>query len=324
MAILVALVGATSLASLAIGTRPIAPGTVIDAVTDPDPDIEAHIIVRRLRWPRTVLAVSVGAALGLAGAAMQGLTRNPLADPGLLGVNAGAALGVVGSAYLLGVGSLGGQVWFALSGAAVAGVAVYALGSMGRGGATPVKLAVAGAAASALLGSLTSTMLLLDSAALDRYRFWIVGSLAGRDLDVAAAALPFLVAGVVLGLASAGPLNGLALGDDLARSLGLRISLVRATVAASVVLLCGAATAAAGPIWFIGLAVPHVARSLTGPDHRWMLPASMLLGAVALTVADIVGRVVVRPGEIEVGIVTAFVGAPVFIAFVRRRRIAEL
>jgi iron complex transport system permease protein len=195
---------------------------------------------------------------------------------------------------------------------------------MGRGGATPVKLAIAGAAMSALMASFTSAMLLLDSATLNQYRFWAVGSVAGRDLDVAGAVAPFIALGIVLALASGRALNGLALGEDVARSLGQRVAWVRAMAALSVVLLCGGATAAAGPIWFVGLTVPHVVRSITGPDHRWLLPYSMLVGAVFLTAADIIGRVVVRPGELEVGIVTAVIGAPIFIAFVRRRRIAEL
>jgi iron complex transport system permease protein len=273
---------------------------------------------------RTLLGLTVGAALGLAGAVMQGVTRNPLADPGLLGVNAGAALAIVSGLYFFGITSSSSYVWFAFVGAAVAGVVVYALGAMGRGGATPVKLAIAGAAVSALMASLTSAMLLLDSATLDQYRFWAVGSIAGRELDVLWGVLPFILLGIAIALLLGRELNGLALGEDVARSLGQRVGLVRLGAAASVVLLCGGATAAAGPIWFVGLTVPHVARALTGPDHRWLLPYSMLIGAVLLTLADVIGRVLVRPGELEVGIVTAFLGAPVFIAFVRRRRIAEL
>jgi iron complex transport system permease protein len=222
------------------------------------------------------------------------------------------------------VGSVLGTAWFALGGAAAAGLAVYVLGSAGRGGATPVKLAIAGAALSALMGSITGALLLLDAATLDQYRFWAVGSVAGRDMQVVAALLPFFVLGTVLALGSARALDSMALGEDVARGLGQRVGVVRAVAAGAVVLLCGAATAAAGPIWFVGLVVPHAARSLTGPAHRWLLPYSMLFGAALLTIADTIGRVVVRPGELEVGVVTAFLGAPIFIAFVRRRRIAEL
>lgn len=324
LTVLAALVVGMAFASVAIGAKPISLGTVLDALVGYRPTIEDHLIVRELRIPRTVLGLSIGAALGLAGAVMQGITRNPLADPGLLGINAGAALAVVVSIFAFGITSVFGQVWFAFVGAAIAGVVVYALGAIGRGGATPVKLAIAGAALSALLGSFTAALLLLDEATLDQYRFWAVGSLAGRDLDVALQVLPFLALGAGIAIACSRSLNGLALGDDVARSLGQRVGVVRALAAGSVVLLCGAATAAVGPIWFVGLTVPHVARSITGPDHRWLLPYSMAIGALLLLAADIVGRVIVRPGELEVGIVTAFVGAPVFIAFVRRRRIAEL
>ncbi|MGN6692792.1 MAG: FecCD family ABC transporter permease [Aquihabitans sp.] len=324
---LLALVGlalVAAMASVAIGAKSMPWGHAWDAVFHFDPKLEDHLIVRELRWPRTVLAMMVGAALGLAGAVMQGVTRNPLADPGLLGVNAGAALFVVIAISQFGITDANGLVWFALIGAAGAGAFVSVLGATGRGGATPVKLAIAGAATSALMASFTSALLLLDAATLNVFRFWNVGSVAGRDLDVAGAVAPFIVTGIVLALLSGRALNGLALGEDVARSLGQRVGYVRAAAALSVVLLCGGATAAAGPIWFVGLTVPHVVRSITGPDHRWLLPYSMVVGAIFLTAADVIGRVVVRPGELEVGIVTAVVGAPVFIAFVRRRRIAEL
>jgi len=316
-------VAAAAALSVAVGARTIPLATTVQAVLAFDPGIEDHVVISELRLPRTAIVLAVGAALGLAGALMQGLTRNPLADPGLLGVNAGAALAVVAAAAL-GWSTGSTRVWFALAGAALAGALVTTIGSSGRGGATAVKLAVAGAACSALLGSVTAALVNLDAAALDQYRFWVAGSVAGRDLDALATVAPFLVAGLVLGLASARALDGMALGDDVARSLGLPVAGARAVAATAVVLLCGAATAVAGPIWFVGLAVPHLARRLTGPDHRWLLPASLLLGAVLLTVADVVGRVVVRPGELEVGIVTALLGAPLFIAFVRRPRLAAL
>jgi iron complex transport system permease protein len=321
---LVLLLALAAALSIAVGAKSIPLRVVRDALLSYDAAIDDHVIVRELRVPRTLLALAVGAALGLAGAVMQGVTRNPLADPGLLGVSAGAALGVVVSIFFFSIASVLGFVWFAFVGAGIAGAVVYGLGSVGRGGATPVKLAIAGAAVSALLASFTAAFLILDSASLDQYRFWAVGSIAGRDLAVLVRVLPFLVVGAALALASARSLNGLALGEDVARSLGQRVGWVRAVAAAAVVLLCGAATAAAGPILFVGLTVPHVARAVSGPDHRWLLPYSMLIGAILLLVADVLGRVLVRPGELEVGIVTAFVGAPVFIAFVRRRRIAEL
>lgn len=325
LGLLVALAGlfAVAVCSVAYGSKPILVGEVFAAFTDFDGSND-HLIVRSLRVPRTVVGLGVGAALGLAGAVMQGVTRNPLADPGILGVNAGASLFVVVAIYVFGIGSLSGYVWFAFAGAAVVSAAVYGLGALGRDGATPVKLALAGAAVAALLGSLTTAILLLDVATLDEFRFWVVGSLAGRDAAIAAAVAPFLVAGAVLALGSARSLNSMSLGDDVARSLGLRVGLARGTSALSVVLLCGAATAAAGPIGFVGLTVPHVARSICGPDYRWILPYSAVLAPILLLGSDIAGRVVARPGELQVGIVTALVGAPFFVALVRRRRLAQL
>lgn len=323
---LVVLVGGLTLialVSVAFGSKPIAMDQVLDALFAFDGSHD-QVIVRSLRIPRTLVGLGVGIALGLAGAVMQGVTRNPLADPGILGVNAGAALAVVVAIYAFGVTDLTVYVWFAFVGALLAALGVYALGSLGGGGATPVKLALAGAAVTALLGSLTTAVLLLDVATLDQFRFWVVGSLAGRDAAVARQVTPFLVVGSILALGSGRALNALGLGDDVARSLGSRIALARAVAAASVVLLVGTAVAAAGPIGFVGLAVPHVARAVTGPDYRWILPYSALLAPILLLGADVVGRIVARPAELQVGVVTAFVGAPVFVALVRRRRLAEL
>lgn len=312
------------LLSLAVGSRSILPADVLAALTAFDDQAEDHLVVRSLRLPRTVVAVMVGVALGLAGALMQGLTRNPLADPGILGVSAGASLAVVVGIFVLGVGSLSGYVWFALLGAAVASVVVYALGALGRDGATPVKLALAGAAVTAFLTSMTTTVLLVDVATLDVYRFWVVGSMTGRDLSVAAQVGPFLAVGAAMALLAGRSLNALALGDDVARSLGARVGAARVFSAVAVVLLVGGATAAAGPIGFVGLTVPHVARALVGPDYRWVLAWSAVLAPVLLLAADVVGRVVARPGELQVGVVTALVGAPVFIALVRRRTLAQV
>lgn len=310
--------------SLAVGSKPIPLGTVIDSFTAYDPTLDDHLIVRSLRVPRTVVGVLVGIALGLSGAVMQGVSRNPLADPGLLGVNAGASLAVVLGIYVFGVGSLLGYVWFGFFGAAVTSVAVYLLGSLGREGATPVKLALAGAAVTAVLGSVTTAILLIDLATLDQYRFWVVGSIAGRDGSLAWQVAPFIVIGTVMALACGPLLNALALGDDVARSLGQRVGLARGFAAGSITVLVGGATAVAGPIGFVGLTVPHVARAITGPDYRWVLPYSAGLAAVLLIGSDIVGRIVARPGEVQVGIVTALIGAPVFVALVRRRKLASL
>lgn len=319
---LLAVLAACCLASLAVGAKPTPPSAVWDALLTPT-GTENDIIVRSLRLPRTVLGVLVGVALGLAGALMQGHTRNPLAEPGILGVNAGAALAVVLAIYALGVSSLLGYVWFAFAGALVASVLVFVLGSTGRG-PTPVTLALAGTAVTYLLLALTHGVVLLDQQTLDAYRFWSVGSLAGRDPAIVAEVVWFIGAGVVVALAGAPGLNALALGEDVARSLGQSVRLTRVAGVVAITLLAGGATAACGPIVFLGLVVPHVARALTGPDYRWLLPCSGLLGAILLLVADVVGRLVARPGELQVGIVLAFVGAPFFVALVRRRRLASI
>ncbi|MDQ4137756.1 MAG: iron chelate uptake ABC transporter family permease subunit, partial [Actinomycetota bacterium] len=290
-------------ASLALGARDISPAVVMQAIFAPDPTVTDHVVVLDLRVPRTVLGLLAGAAFGVAGALIQGITRNPLADPGLLGVNAGASLFVVIGITWFGAATAMGYIWFALAGAAAAAAVVYAVGSLGRGGATPVKLALAGAALTAALTSLLTVFLLADLETLDRYRFWTIGSLVGRDLDTAATVAPFLLAGAVLAAFGARPLNALALGDDLARGLGQNITLARAVTGVSVVLLCGGGTALVGPVLFVGLAVPHVARWIAGPDYRWILAFSALLGPALMLTADILGRLILKPGELEVGII---------------------
>lgn len=320
----VLVLGVVALLSLALGSRAIPLGTVVDALQHYDPDNGDQAIVRSLRVPRTVIGLLAGVALGLAGAMMQGVARNPLADPGILGVNAGAALAVLIAMQFFGVATLLGYVWFAFLGAAVVAVFVYAVGSLGREGATPVKLALAGSAVTALLGSLANMLQLMDVESLGQFRFWVVGSLAGRGGDIVAHVWPFVAAGTVIALLSGRPLNTLSLGDDVARSLGQKVGRTRAFVAAGVVLLAGSATAAAGPIVFVGLTIPHVAHAITGPDYRWILPYSAVLAPILLLSADIAGRLVVRPGELSVGILTALIGAPFFIVLVRRRKMAEL
>jgi len=319
----VAALTAVALLSLAIGAKPIAIGDVVDGLLHDDGSEQAAI-VRELRVPRTLVGLAVGVALGLAGALMQALTRNPLADPGLLGVEAGAAAAVVVAIGVLGLVSPAAYVWFAFAGAAFASIAVYMLGSHGRAGATPVRLALAGTAIAAALTAFTHGVTLLDPLAFDDFRFWQVGALAGRDLGILSAVGPFLLVGAVLALALARPLNALALGDDAGRALGAHVGRTRALGALSVTLLCGGATAVAGPIGFVGLTVPHVARAIGGPDQRRVLGYSVVLAPILLLGADVIGRIVARPGELEVGIVTALVGAPVFIALVRRTRIAQL
>ena len=307
-----------------MGSASVPIGTVIEALTDWDPGNRDHLIVRDLRGPRTLIGLMVGVALGLSGALLQGLTRNPLADPGILGISAGAALAAAASVLFLGIGSVYGYIWLAFAGAAIGGALVYAIGSQGRDGASPVKLALAGAAVTAMMTSLTSLILLLDLATLNVLRFWLVGSLAGRSLTVAGQVWPFIAAGTVAALVSGRLLNGLSLGDEVAQSLGIRLARARVFVGMSAVVLAGAATAAAGPIVFIGLTIPHLARAITGPDYRWVLPYSAVLAPALLLGSDVIGRVVARPAELQVGIVTALIGGPFFVALVRRRRLAEL
>jgi iron complex transport system permease protein len=309
--------------SIAVGAKQIPFGTVWDALFHFDGS-DDQVVVRTLRLPRTILGVLVGAAMALAGALMQALTRNPLADPGLLGVNAGAALAVVASISWLGVGSLTGYVWAALLGAGVATVVVYVLGSAGRSGVSPVRLALAGTAVGAAFTGMISAIVILDRTAFDGFRAWSVGSLAGRDFDVVWQVLPFMVVGFVIALAMAGPLNALSLGDDTARALGAKVSRIRLAGVLAVTLLCGAGTAAVGVIGFVGLVVPHLVRGFTGPNQRWLLPYSLVLGPILLLVSDVVGRVVLRPGELQASVVTAAIGAPFFIMLVRRRRLSQL
>ncbi|MBA9004034.1 FecCD family ABC transporter permease [Thermomonospora cellulosilytica] len=315
-------VAVTAALSIAVGAKQLPPSTVLDALLHLDRGDPDHLIVVELRVPRTLIGLLAGAALGLAGAMVQGLTRNPLADPGILGVNAGAALAVVLAISVLGVGDLSGYVWFGFAGAAAAVVLVYGIGSLGRDGATPLKITLAGAALTAALGSFTTAVLLTDTMSFDQFRFWQVGGLAGRDAAVVAQAAPFLAVAMVLALCCGRVLNALALGDDMARAWGRNVAVSRAVCGLAIVLLSGGATALAGPIAFVGLAVPHLARFVTGPDHRWLLPYSMLLGPLLLLAADIAGRVVARPGEIQAGIVTAVIGAPVLVALARRRKAA--
>jgi iron complex transport system permease protein len=319
----VAVLAIVTAASLAIGARGLAGGVVWDALTRFDPTNGDHAVVRA-RIPRTALGLLAGGALGLAGAAMQGVTRNPLADPGIIGVNAGAALAVVTGIYVFGVTSLTGYIWFAFIGAAAAAAVVYLIASLGGDGATPVKLALAGAALSAGLYSLMNVILVSSRDTLDRFRFWQVGGIAGRDWAVVLPGLPFLAAGALLVLFTGRILNSLALGDDIARGLGLRVGPARGLTALGIVLLCGAATALAGPIGFVGLVIPHAVRFLAGPDYRWILPFSLILAPALLLAADVAGRVILLPGEVPAGIMTALVGAPVFVWLVRRGKAAGL
>ncbi|UHS59237.1 FecCD family ABC transporter permease [Agrobacterium vaccinii] len=308
--------------SVAIGTRDVAWVDIAAALGGRAENIGQAAVAVRI--PRTVLALAAGAALGLAGAVMQGVTRNPLADPGILGVNMGASLAVVIGVAWFNIASANAFIWAAILGAGCSAVFVYTIGSLGRGGATPLKLALAGAATSVAFSSLVIAVVLPRNDIAGGIRSWQIGGVGGATFDRIFHVLPFLAVGFVISLLSARKLNSLALGDELAAGLGERVAIARAFSALGAILLCGATTAVCGPIGFLGLVVPHICRLLVGVDHRWLLPFSALCGAGLLLAADIIGRIVSRPAELDVGIVTALIGAPFFIWIVRRQRVRDL
>ncbi|MEW2181493.1 iron ABC transporter permease [Streptomyces sp. NPDC005406] len=308
------------LLSLAVGARSIPPSEVFDALLHGGHSDAAEVI-RNMRVPRTLIGLMVGASLALAGTVLQGITRNPIADPGILGISQGASVGVVLAIAYAGIHTLTGYVWFAFAGAAIASVAVYAIASSGRGGATPVKLALGGAAINALLVSVTMAVLTTKASALDEFRFWQVGSIAGREAQVAQQIWPFLLLGTVLVLCVARGLDALALGEDMAKGLGQKIATVRIVGGIGATVLTGAGVAAAGPIAFIGLAVPHIARAIVGSDHRWVLPMAALIGPVMLLVSDVIGRILFPPSEVPAGVMTALIGVPFLVTLVRRKAV---
>ncbi|CZT36486.1 FecCD family ABC transporter permease [Rhizobium sp. 9140] len=320
--VLVAVLALLAALSVTIGTRDVAWAEIRTALGGAQETIGQAAVA--LRLPRTLLAVLAGAALGLAGAIMQGVTRNPLADPGILGVNMGASLAVVIGVAWFGVTSAHAYIWTAISGAGGAAVFVYTIGSLGRGGATPLKLALAGAATSVAFASLVIAIVLPRGDIAGGIHAWQIGGVGGATYQRVVPVLPFLGVGFAISLLSARKLNALALGDDVAAGLGEHVAAARAVASLGAILLCGATTAVCGPIGFLGLVVPHLCRTLIGVDHRWLLPFSALGGAALLLGADILGRIVARPGEIDVGIITALIGAPFFIWIVRRQRVREL
>ncbi|MFI2707036.1 FecCD family ABC transporter permease [Nocardioides sp. CER28] len=322
LTLVIGLLVVVAAASVALGVRLVGWHDLLTGLGGADGTSDQAAVVKRV--PRTVLALLVGASLGLSGALLQGATRNPLADPGLLGITNGTALAVVSGIAFFGLSSPSSYVWVAIAGAGAAAVFVYLVGSLGRGGATPLKLTLAGAATGAALSSLVSAVLLPRIDVMNEFRFWQIGGVGGASWDRLAQIAPFLAVGAVLSLGSARGLNTLALGDDVAAGLGQRVATTRVVAALGAVVLCGAATSAAGPIAFVGLIVPHLCRLIVGPDHRWLLPSCVLAGALLLTAADVVGRLVARPSEVDVGIMTALIGAPVFIAIVRRQRMRAL
>ncbi|NJO82150.1 MAG: iron ABC transporter permease [Blastochloris sp.] len=314
-----ALLGLAMMSSIAFGAADIAPVDVWQALVAFNPASTEHLIIRTLRIPRAATAALVGASLAVAGALMQGLTRNPLADPGILGINTGAALGVVAAVFFLKIGSLYLYALFAFLGAALTAIAVYALGSLGRGGPTPLKLTIAGAALTALLSSFTTGVLILNQRTLEEVRFWLAGSVAGRDLNLLIQVAPYLLVGLLLAMALGRQITTISLGDDIAKGLGQRTGWVKGLTALATVLLAGGAVAVAGPIGFVGLVIPHVVRFLVGQDYRWILPYAALLGATFLVCSDVVARLVLRPTELPVGVMTALIGGLLFVYLVRWR-----
>lgn len=304
------------LASVRFGAAEIGTADVIGAFTAYDGS-QDDIIIRTLRVPRAIIAALVGASLAVAGAIMQGLTRNPLAEPGILGINAGAALAVVAGIFLFGVSSLSGYAVFAFVGAGATAVVVYGLGSIGRGGMSPMRITIAGAAMMTLLTSLTTGVLIISRQTLEQIRFWLAGSVAGRDLDLLLQVLPYMTVGLLVALAISRQITTLSLGGDVATGLGQRTGLTKAAAALVVVLLAGSAVAIAGPIAFVGLIVPHLVRFFVGVDYRWILPYSAVAGAILLVWSDVASRLVLSPQEIPVGVTTALLGAPVFIYLAR-------
>lgn len=327
LVIAVAAVVVSIILSLSFGSRPVSLDQIMAGIAawvlgETPTDIGALAVQSRV--PRTVLALLAGAALALSGALMQAITRNPLADPGILGVNTGAALAVVIGIAFFGVSSALGYLGLALVGSFLTAFFVYFVGSVGPGGTTPIKLALAGAATTAALSSLVSAVLLPRQNVMDEFRYWQIGNVGRADWETMGIIVPVLAVGTLVALLCASSLNALALGDDVATGLGVPVGRIRIVAAIAGVALCAAVTAVAGPIGFVGLMVPHAVRLLSGADQRWLLPLSALGGAVLLTLADTIGRVIGSPGEVEAGIITAFLGAPVLIAIARRTRMKAL
>lgn len=318
LAMLLLLLLFSGMVSIAFGAADINIATVYRSLIAFDGSPE-HTIIHTLRVPRALIATLVGAALAVAGALMQALTRNPLASPGILGINAGAALAVVAGVFLLKVGSLTLYAWFAFAGAVIAAAVVYLLSSLGPGGSTPLALALAGAAVTSFCSSLLTGILILNERTFDEVRFWLAGSVAGREMHLFFQALPYLASGLILALLLSRQITTLSLGDEVARGLGQRTGWIKLAAATAVVLLAGGAVAATGPIGFIGLVIPHVVRLLVGGDYRWVIPYCAVVGAIFLLLADILARVLISPQEVPVGVVTAVVGGPFFIALVRRK-----
>ncbi|MFD0672092.1 FecCD family ABC transporter permease [Cohnella sp. GCM10027633] len=318
LAIGLLLLAAALLASMAYGLTAISWTDVYQSFSNYDTQSDAQVIVQTSRLPRALTAAAIGASLAIAGTLMQGLTANPLSDPNVLGINYGSSFFVVFAATQLSVSSLAAQTAISFAGATIAAIAVYALGSLGRDGLTPLKVILAGAALGALFSSFTQGMLVFNEDGLNQVMFWLTGSVAGRSLDMLKAVVPLMAAGWLAALAISRHMNALSMGDDTARGLGQRTVLVKLAVGLIVVALAGGSVAVAGPVGFIGLVVPTIARLFAGSDYRWLVPYSAVIGALLVVVADIAGRFVIRPEELPVGVMTAIVGIPAFIVIARK------
>lgn len=303
--------------SIMLGAADISPETVLSSIFEFDETSFDHLVIQTVRLPRVLAGAIVGASLAVAGAIMQGLTRNPLASPGILGINAGAAFAVVLAVFIMGSPPLSTYAVFAMIGATAAAIIVYGLGSMGRGGATPLRLTLAGVILTAFIGSFTTAILIMDQDTLDQIRFWTVGSLAGREWNLLHQTAPFMITGMIGALLLARQITTISLGDDIAAGLGQNTAIVKGLSAIVVVLLAGGAVALAGPIGFVGLVAPHLVRFLVGVDYRWILPYSASVGAILVILGDMVARIIIRPQEVPVGIMMAILGAPFFIYLAR-------
>lgn len=318
-----ALLSIIAMFSISFGVKRIAFSKVMEVIFGNDLDsIEATIILQRI--PRTVFGILAGGALGISGALMQSITRNPIADPSILGVNTGASLFVVAGIAFFNITAAYQYIWLAIIGAGLTAVFVYSVASMGKDGATPLKLALSGSAVSIVLGSLVSTIMLPNNRVMEAFRFWQVGSIGSATWENIAIISPFLILGFIISMLISGYLNNLALGDEAATALGTNVVLTRSVGALASVLLCGAATALAGPIGFIGLIIPHIVRLVFGSEMSKMLPLSFIGSGILLLLSDILGRIIGSPGETEVGIVTAVLGAPIFIFAIRKGRVKSL
>jgi len=318
-----ALLSIMAIFSISLGAKNIAFSKVVDVLLGNDPDsLEAAIILQRI--PRTVFGILAGGALGISGALMQSITRNPIADPSILGVNTGASLFVVAGIAFFNITVAYQYIWLGITGAGVTAVFVYSVASMGKDGATPLKLALSGSAVSIVLGSLVSTIMLPNNRVMEAFRFWQVGSIGSATWENIMLISPFLIVGFIISMFISGYLNNLALGDEAATALGTNVVMTRTIGALASVLLCGATTALAGPIGFVGLIIPHIIRLIFGSEMSKMLPLSFLGSAILMLISDVIGRIISLPGETEVGIVTAVLGAPVFILAIRKGRVKSL